>query len=632
MATLLSCLVVMGGWCVLGLALLGTGRTVRWLVTRGPMDWRLGDVWTGLAVAVALVFGAHLVVPVGPVVWLVLAPAGVVGLVLGRRPHLTVSARTAAILAVVVLSALYVADRALQPASGYDSGLYHFPALEWMHDYRAVPGLANFYGRLGYNSGSSAYSALVGSTVSPGVAHHFANSLLFILLVLEILRAVLVILRPGLSAARYVGPVLLLLCTPALLYPLHRSLDISSPSPDLPALVVSLAAAVYLVRALGDDARDADWVPAVSLLALLPVMRVQLVVFSMVGLLFLAWRLARSATPARSRRGVLGLGVLVAWVWGLWVAHGYVLSGYPAYPAAVLGLPVSWRTAPGHAAWDERWIRAWARDPGHRPRRVLADWDWLGGWAGRMVDNTEVLGMMLLVGAGAVLLLGLLIGAGTGRGSRTRRVTALAASAPILVALVAAVVAADGRPGATLLAFAVILVVAIVCVGTTVSTRQHGDTSWRRPAVAVGTAGLAMAAAWFLVAPDPRFATGALWLTAAVPAAVGVSVLASRRRGLALVVGGLVLALAAAYPARGLQKEQDFSLALADPRFPLGLSEPPTTRTVTFTRDGVTFQRPKSGDQCWDDSLPCTPFLEGWRLRDPGHLGAGFVDVSTTRP
>jgi hypothetical protein len=629
MTTLRACLVVISGWTVLGLALMGAGRTVRWLITRDLQDWRLGDVWTGLAVSVGGVFAFHLVLPVGPVVWLGLAPLAVAGLVLGPRPsrrHGTSPTVLITFTVIASVSALYIADRALLPASAYDSGLYHLATLEWMHEFRAVPGLANFQGLLAYNSGSSAFGALVGSTVPSGVSHHFTNSLLFVLIVLEILRAVFTLLTAELGRARYFGPILLVLCTPALIYPLHRPQDISSPSPDLPALVVSLAAAVYVARVTAAEADSGDWITAVSLLALMPVMRVQLAIFSLLALTFLTWWGARSSMPLRSRGVASGLGGLLVAVWLPWIIHGYVLSGYPAYPSTLLGLPVAWQASPAQMAWITDSLRAWSRDPARPPEAVLANWDWLDGWSARTVDNTEILGMMLLIVSGFVIMLGVLIPASWSR-ARLGKPGIAVCLGGMWLALASVVVKADSHPGLILLGFAALLVASLL--GSIVATsRQSGEeTPWRIPALVLGVAGVTTIGAWFFLAPNPRFLTGVLWVTAAVLAASALSVLAPRHRKFTLLLGVLVLAAAMAYPARGLQQEQDFAPTLADPAWPWGLSEPATAPTVTFERDGVTFRRPTLTDQCWADSLPCTPYTRHWRLREPGHLGAGFIDT-----
>ena len=268
-----------------------------------------------------------------------------------------------------LLVALYVADRALMPVGSYDSGLYHLPLLDWLHRYRAVPGLANFHDRFGFNTGSSIFDALVGTLVPTSIAQHFANSLLTVMVCLELLGALVPLTRRGLTAAEYVPSTVLLLAAPSLLVPLHNSWDISSPSPDLPAVVITLAAAYYTARVMSTrNVESAVLVPTVALLALLPVMRLQLVVFTAVAAILIAARLALRhmivEAPARLLPRVIGLAafLLVAWV-----VHGYVLTGYPAFPESAFGLPVSWKVPSGYADNLSEVIRSWARQPGGNP-------------------------------------------------------------------------------------------------------------------------------------------------------------------------------------------------------------------------------------------------------------------------
>jgi hypothetical protein len=159
--------------------------------------------------------------------------------------------------------------------------------------------------------------------------------------------------------------------------------------------------------------------------------------------------------------------------------------------------------------------------------------------------------------------------------------------------------------------------------------RPDDDQPWSAPAAVIGLATLAALVSWFILAPDPRFSIGALWLCAAVPAAAALSSVWPHHRTAAAVILVLLVALASAYPGRGLMKEQDLSPARADPNQRLGLSKPPTTETRTFERDGITFRRPVLNDTCWAESLPCTPYKKHWRLRHAGSLQDGFVD---TRP
>jgi hypothetical protein len=83
-----------------------------------------------------------------------------------------------------------------------------------------------------------------------------------------------------------------------------------------------------------------------------------------------------------------------------------VLTGYPAYPLAVLPAPVGWRLPQEELAILQGWIRSWARAPGLRPEQVLGGHGWVGPWASTLLGNRVWVQVPLaLLAAGAAALL-----------------------------------------------------------------------------------------------------------------------------------------------------------------------------------------------------------------------------------
>ncbi len=635
--TLLAWLAVLGGWTGIGAAMVGVGRVVRRLITGEPPAWSLGDFWTGLAATLALLYAVHLVAPIHTWIWVVIGPVAVAGLLLVPRP--TRPPRwSLPWVGFAGVGAVYLADRALQPTTHYDSGLYHIPTIEWVRTYAAVPGIANFHGRLGYNSGTLMYDALVSRTVSEPLTGHFANGLLALVLCFEVLVAAHSLTRGGGKAAEYAPSIMLLLATPALLLPLHRSIDISSPSLDLPALVVAVAAAFYVGRILAPGG-GVHLVPTVSLLLLLPLLRVQLVVFTFVaGGLLLVGVAVRRITVQRPRRALSWLTVLAVLTWGAWAVHGVVLSGYPAYPASLLGMPVSWRVPHFIADDESRIITAWARQPGLSPKDAFGNTRWVRPWAQRTVDDPEVLGQILLLTSGLVALALAQVGRWAVRlpGNARRVVLAVAGVAGIgvLSAAVATVHKADAAPLAVLVTAGVVAVVAVLLMTVASLLRGGPDSATNAPVVIVGLAAAASAATWLALGPDTRLSSGTLWLLALVPAAGTLSwAWQHHRPAISWPMFFVVLVIAAAYPARGLQQSHILGPIGATGTGPLGFFEPPVVGLRQITRAGVTFNVPVPSDQCWAQSLPCTPYPDSaWTLRTPGHIKDGFTYERRSSP
>jgi hypothetical protein len=141
------------------------------------------------------------------------------------------------------------------------------------------------------------------------------------------------------------------------------------------------------------------------------------------------------------------------------------------------------------------------------------------------------------------------------------------------------------------------------------------STRSRAPSIAffIGVLGMA---AWFLSAPDPRFAIGflisapgmgATWVLAGCAAGVKDSSLYSLR---VLAAGAVAIGLASA--TYSIRKE-----AVAD----LPWNRIPKSETRTATNGwGVEYRVPLNREQCWDEEALCSPG-ENARLRVTSWLG-----------
>jgi hypothetical protein len=165
---------------------------------------------------------------------------------------------------------------------------------------------------------------------------------------------------------------------------------------------------------------------------------------------------------------------------------------------------------------------------------------------------------------------------------------------------------------------AMLLVVAVAVLAWRLA--QGGGHSRPRYAAAEWCAVVACGLAiiqWFVGAPDLRYGNFLFWV---LPAALIAPLLAGAMREATQRTLVFVFSLAFTAWAGGFAFHQ-FHL-------PKWWGRPPAPPRVTTERLGsgpnTEVWVPKTGDQCFDEPLPCTP-TRPQRLRDPSSIGAGYL-------
>lgn len=374
-------------------------------------------------------------------------------------------------------------------ARNYDSGLYHFAAIRWSNEYAVVPGLANLHVRLGFNQSYFLWVALLNVYPFFNEGYHVANSLLLAVLVSQLIGAAAEVVRsPAKATAATLLPCLLL---PVCVFK-AVSFDISSPTPDLAVFVCGMIVFILLVRNMNPSVRDSaeylyDFTTAVLLSIAGCTIKLSFAAFAaaaIVTMLIMAARSSRWREWTVAYRISIWIPVgAIAWG-GLHVAHGVILSGYPAFPAKMFGWPVDWRVPLGKTQETANAIYAWARAPGPYYLKALKSSAWMGPWWHSLLATHEIAMALILTGAGLAL-----IGAGLVR-----------------------------QVQATRILICQILPLAPLCFGLVV---------------------------WFVTAPDPRFADWLIWLFATYVLAHGFLLYQPLNGGAVLRAAAVVTVLAA---------------------------------------------------------------------------------------
>jgi hypothetical protein len=325
-------------------------------------------------------------------------------------------------------------------------------------------------------------------------------------------------------------------------------LEFSSPGTDLPAALLIWLAGLYALDLLESGAltrlTGRHWA-----ILLGTVLAVTVKLSALPALILPAYIFLRLNKNARLHPAWSGLA-LAALLAVPWLARNVIVSGYLAYPFPQVDLfALDWKIPVAKALEAQSTITAWARLPNRDAGAVLAMP--LSQWAPMWWKEQDSFDQLLLIGAGAAWLL---------------------------------------------LAFR--WIVARI-------RRSPWRVCWEAiPTVAAtGAAGCIF---WFLQAPSFRFGYGFIGVLLGCPLAVlaaeGLVAIPRRWRqaGLVLVLVGLL-----AYQAVSLAGLRNVSEWQARWWIPAGY---PAVEVNQVKQNNFSYAFPRSGNQCWDAPIPCTPF------------------------
>ena len=434
MADLIIDLVILLAILVLAaVTLLGWGRLVERVVgLSATQQVETGTLWLGF---VALLGAADLVHLAIRIDWMASLGCLLIGLAgcltqggvgwarLFRAIALQVRAHPIVAVAVAGLAIAWCL-RGMGLPNNFDSGLYHFASIRWLNEQPLVPGIGNLHWRLALNQGYFGFAALLNLAPFWGKGYA-AGGLLILLLCLATLLETCV--GQGRLWRRLVGGLLVI-------YLGYLASGVANPAPDGIVSMMQVAMFLFLFRALAQaPQREGRPLPgAVVILSLC-------VGLAMVKLSGAAYALACGVLAMVTYRKEIAAGrdtlaklfALLLLVAVIHLGRGYLLSGYPLFPASIAGMPaLDWAVSPEVLRHESDLILTWARAPGSLDSAgVLAGWAWMRPWALGLPISVQMLfaGCMLLTAAALLCIV-------TGRADgAARRCGAL--YAPLLVAV-----------------------------------------------------------------------------------------------------------------------------------------------------------------------------------------------------
>ena len=549
-------------WVVLAVSLAGWGLLTVRALTR-PSQISLSQfrqsLWVGLLIVTVAALLLDIVWPLGGgiALWVLLVLIGF-GL-LSAAWHIVAAVRqrgsapsTRWWIGGVVLGILFLvyAGWALGEPTNYDTGLYHIGAINYARDFPTIPGLANLHERFGFNSSMWPLSAWLGSLGWGGNEFRIVNGLLLTLLLTDTAVRLLGARRtPNVPGTPIttIGSVLVLGAMAQ--YPGRL---LASSAQDSAALILGLVAVAYFCDAM---ARRRWWEhpEARSAVSVALVAAISGALMRPLGWVLAAgiWAVAL-VVAATGREALVAVRSLTP-VTVVAVLAGVLMGVRDYILSGWLLYPaglIGFRVDwryPDPSVSSDR-ITAWARSPFQDVQNTLADSSWVIGWLQRLPTDWSIPALVALLGLAALLWW--------------------------------------------------------------LSRGQRDPWLWRGCAAALAPVVLLLIA-WFITAPDPRFAWAGIVGLGLVP----VGFLAQEVPPTRLLVGGgaVMAALLVLAGVRGSWEAWSWR-AVA----------PPTAEIIEGElADGTAVLTPTPGDQCWETYPMCRPQYESPAIE---RRGAGLED------
>ncbi len=386
MANLIFDLLVL--WALLILAavtLLGWGRLVERAVGLGVSPRIKSEtLWLGFVALLGAVDLMHLAVKVDWIASLGCLLVGVVGCLMhggvGWKAFFQglvrqIQSRPLTAVAVVGLAIAWCL-RGMGMPNNFDSGLYHFASIRWINEQPLVPGVGNLHWRLALNQSYFGFVALLNVAPLWGKGYSAGGLLILLLSTATLLETCSKCDRLW---YRVVGGLLAI-------YLGYLASGVANPAPDGVVSMMQLAIFLLLFCALAREQPRTGR----SLLGCVVILALCLGL-AMVKLSGAAYALVCGLLAVAVYRKEIeeGLGTIAKFAVFLLLAavihlgRGYLLSGYPLFPASFAGIPaLDWAVSPDVLRHESDLILTWARAPGSLDSvGVLAGWAWLRPWA-----------------------------------------------------------------------------------------------------------------------------------------------------------------------------------------------------------------------------------------------------------
>jgi hypothetical protein len=258
-------------------------------------------------------------------------------------------------LVLILLSTFIVLLYSLVNPQLYDTYLYHINAIQWNEMYKAVPGLANFHDRFGFNSSMFVLSA--GFSFSA-----IYNQYIFVISSLSFLVFFIWLLKQIYFTKGLVGLFSLLFLY---FFIQQYAFDISSPGTDLlPNILVAFTLLSLLFENNSLEKKQLLYVVIPMFCVTLKLATFPIAIIGIIAL----YRNNKNLVLTVRNLFFFGIALILPWL-----IRNVILTGYIIYPMENLDFfNFDWEVPKQTVSETKKWIYSWARVPFRDYNEVLS--------------------------------------------------------------------------------------------------------------------------------------------------------------------------------------------------------------------------------------------------------------------
>ena len=299
-------------------------------------------------------------------------------------------------IVIIILIAIPVLILANQPASHYDTDLYHAQSIRWIEEYGIAPGLGNLHNRLAYNSAFFSLQALFSWRFILGRSLHCVNGFVFLFFISYAICTAKAFKYKKFFVSDFLRIVMIAY--------FNYSLVISSPETDHFALGLVIYIFIKWTELWEEKNEEIENYAVLCLFSLLAV-SVKLSAGMMVLLtIYPAYKMIITRNWKQVfKYTVAGIIIIIPFL-----IRNIIISGYLLYPYPEIDIfNFNWKMTPESLLRDRHEISAWGRGLNDVNRYEAGFNEWFPGWYNNM---SKTLQKMLFLNIPAAMV-GIITGA-----------------------------------------------------------------------------------------------------------------------------------------------------------------------------------------------------------------------------